>query len=68
MNESINDKAVYRTAPASPGLLIMEHGFKSTTKKSRIHETKNFLTNADSRTDTILKKLLDLFWGWGEVG
>ena len=22
MNESINDKAVYRTAPATPGLLI----------------------------------------------
>ena len=29
-------------------------------KKSRIQETKNLLTNADSRTDTILERLRDL--------
>ena len=30
------------------------------TQKSRIRETKNLSTNADSRTDTILERLRDL--------
>ena len=37
---------------ASKGVQIEE-------KKSRIRETKNLSTNADSRTDTILKELRD---------
>ena len=28
MNQRINDEAVYRTAPATPGLLIIENGLK----------------------------------------
>ena len=32
-----------------------------TVKKSRIGETKNLLTDADRRTDTILGRLRDLF-------
>ena len=32
MNQSMNDKAVYRTAPATPGLLnIMQTGSQSVT-------------------------------------
>ena len=33
---------------------------QSQLKKSRIRETKNLLTDADSRTDTILERLRDL--------
>ena len=32
----------------------------TSTKKSRIRETKNLSTDADSRTDTILERLRDL--------
>ena len=35
--------------------------YKASYKKSRIRETKNLSTDADSRTDTILKKLRDFF-------
>ena len=34
--------------------------FKVYNKKSRIRETKNLSTDADSRTDTILERLRDL--------
>ena len=30
INELINYEAVYRTAPATPGLLIIENGYKLT--------------------------------------
>ena len=33
---------------------------ENTGEKSRIRETKNFLTDADRRTDTILERLRDL--------
>ena len=61
----MNDEGVCRTAPATQGLLInhIKHFMvKNDTfqKKSRIRETKNFSTDADSRTDTILERLLDL--------
>ena len=32
------------------------------TKKSRLRETKNLLTDADSRTDTILERLIFIFF------
>ena len=35
MNQSINDKAVYRTAPATPGLLKIIHNVKKQTQKER---------------------------------
>ena len=40
MNELINDEAVYRTAPATPGLLTRgfrdeEHNFSTTKKQTR---------------------------------
>ena len=42
-------------------LSIGRYQFKSSTfKKSRIRETKNLSTDADSRTDTILERLRDL--------
>ena len=34
--------------------------FKVIDKKSRIRETKNLSTDADSRTDTVLERLRDL--------
>ena len=33
MNESINDEAVYRTAPATPGLLKIIHNVKNKLKE-----------------------------------
>ena len=35
--------------------------YDSNVEKSRIRETKNLLTDADSRTKTILERLRDLF-------
>ena len=62
----MNDEAVYRTAPATPGLLITYQGadqgkhwlcyqpaFSLITLKSRVRETKHFSTDADSSTDAI---------------
>ena len=56
MNESMNDKAVYRTAPATPGLLNISHIWKTLnlltgsdngTKTKKIPQTKkNFLKNS----------------------
>ena len=58
----MNDEGVYRTAPATPGLLTTSGsaGPKLMHKKNRIHETKNFSTDADIRTDTIWERLRDL--------
>ena len=60
----MNDDAVYRTAPATPGLLRRKKYSSDVMpmpmprydyKKSRIRETLNLSTDADSRTDTILR-------------
>ena len=40
-------------------LVTVMEGFKN---KSRIRETKNLSTDADSRTDTILERLRDNFF------
>ena len=42
--------------------LVLENTMqtKNGIKKSRIRETKNLSTDADSRTDTILERLRDL--------
>ena len=66
INQSVNDEAVYRTAPATPGLLIkwniihfsmyllfMIVYFLHLKKKPRIRETKHLLTDADSSTNAI---------------
>ena len=47
MNELINDEAVYRTAPATPGLLTRgfrdeEHNFSTTKKQTRNTGEKNW--------------------------
>ena len=56
MTRLLSNGGVYRTAPATLGLLRYE----DRQEKSRIRETPTLSTNADSRTDTILEKLRDL--------
>ena len=53
---SFHPKAISKAIPQSLALKII----RICTNKSRIRETKNLSTNADSRTDTILERLSDL--------
>ena len=65
MNELINDKAVYRTAPATPGLLISDSPnlpLKGLLlKKSGIRVTSTLSAFADSSKNTITSGLFDTF-------
>ena len=56
----MNHNSVNRAAPGkASGSYNCSHG-QIVTLKSRIRETKNLSTDADSRTVTILERLLDL--------
>ena len=53
---------VYRIGlhPTGYSVLLNDYQIPFLTKKSRIQETKNLSTNADSRTDTIYERMRNL--------
>ena len=68
MNQSINDEAVYRTAPATPGLLITnskesEAGISEDAKKVKVSlsvkKMKVKLKKAITKKNTSGKKIMD---------